>query len=164
VAEPHVPMTLWEAWPVATPSVRVEPEIVQVNQFALGLEQEVAPGEGGGKAAVCARPSRANQTASRAHKRKRARCVGACLTCMNYTETHRLHSRVEAAAKTAHQPASKQSETNGQANPALELPPLCRHSARSACRAEPGGRRKGREDLAVGGTNRRSNGLWGRDR
>jgi hypothetical protein len=35
-------MTLWEAWPVATPSVRVEPEIVQVNQFALGLEQEVA--------------------------------------------------------------------------------------------------------------------------
>ena len=48
VAEPQVPMTLWEAWPVAAPSVRVVPEIVQVNQFAPGLEQELAPGEGGG--------------------------------------------------------------------------------------------------------------------
>lgn len=70
VDEPQVPMTWWEVWPVAAPSVNVEPEIVQVSQFAPGLEQEVAPLGGGGKA--CAWPTWANQTARRAHKRKRA--------------------------------------------------------------------------------------------
>jgi hypothetical protein len=67
VADPQVPTTWWEVWPVAAPSVRVGPEIVQVSQFAPGLEQEVAPLGGGGK--DCARPSRANQTARRAHKK-----------------------------------------------------------------------------------------------
>jgi hypothetical protein len=55
VAEPHVPMTWWEACPVAAPSVRVEPEIVQVSQFAPEAVQDVAPGAGGGKvSSLCA--------------------------------------------------------------------------------------------------------------
>jgi hypothetical protein len=56
VADPQVPITRWEVCPVAAPSVRVEPEIVQVSQLAPVAEQELAPGEGGGKTAVCARP------------------------------------------------------------------------------------------------------------
>jgi hypothetical protein len=32
-------MTRWEACPLAAPSVRVEPEIVQVSQFAPVAEQ-----------------------------------------------------------------------------------------------------------------------------
>jgi hypothetical protein len=50
VADPQVPMTWCAVWPVAAPSVRVGPEIVQVNQLAPVAEQEVAPDEGGGKA------------------------------------------------------------------------------------------------------------------
>src|ERR1017187_6100012 len=70
VDEPQVPITWWGAWPVAAPSVRVGPEIVQVSQFAPGLEQEVAPGEGGGKA--CARPIWASQPARTAHNTNHA--------------------------------------------------------------------------------------------
>jgi hypothetical protein len=57
VADPHVPITWWEACPVEAPSVRVEPEIVQVSQFAPAAVHEVAPGAGGGKTLLCARPS-----------------------------------------------------------------------------------------------------------
>lgn len=71
VAETHVPITLCEVCPVAAPSVRVEPEIVQVSQFAPVAEQELAPCTGGGKV-NCARRSWANQMARTAHKRKRA--------------------------------------------------------------------------------------------
>jgi hypothetical protein len=52
VADPHVPMTRWEVCPLAAPSVRVEPEIVQVSQLAPVAEQEVAPLAGGGNTAV----------------------------------------------------------------------------------------------------------------
>src|ERR1022692_719794 len=63
VAAPHVPMTWCGVCPVAAPSVRVVPEIEQVSQLAPGLEQELAPGRGGGKTAVCVRPTWANQPA-----------------------------------------------------------------------------------------------------
>jgi hypothetical protein len=45
-------MTRWEVCPLAAPSVRVEPEIVQVSQLAPVAEQEVAPLAGGGNTAV----------------------------------------------------------------------------------------------------------------
>src|ERR1022692_1398186 len=85
VAAPHVPMTWCGVCPVAAPSVRVVPEIEQVSQLAPGLEQELAPGRGGGKTAVCVRPTWANQPARMAQKRKRAIRVGACLifACSN---------------------------------------------------------------------------------
>jgi hypothetical protein len=41
-----VPITWCAAWPVVAPSVNVEPEIVQANQFAPAAEQEVAPPSG----------------------------------------------------------------------------------------------------------------------
>src|ERR1039457_5154615 len=36
VAVPHVPMTWWEVCPVAAPSVRVEPEMLQISRLAPG--------------------------------------------------------------------------------------------------------------------------------
>src|ERR1039457_1551940 len=157
VAEPHVPTTWWEAWPVATPSVRVEPEIVQVNQLAPGLEQEVAPGEGGGK--VCVRPTWANQPARRAHKRKRAIRVGTCLTLMkslpsrdgrfkslfillygNPRSPHPSRSGCQSRA-----PACEQAKRDkpGQANPALGIPPFLHGISAGSARSEE--RRVGKE-------------------
>jgi hypothetical protein len=46
-----VPITWCEVCPVAAPSVRVEPEIVQVSQFAPVAEQDVAPPLAGGNTA-----------------------------------------------------------------------------------------------------------------
>src|ERR1035438_1839326 len=88
VAAPHVPMTWCGVWPVAAPSVRVVPEIEQVSQLAPGLEQELAPGRGGGKTAVCVRPTWANQPARMAQKRKRAIRVGACLIFIKNLPSH----------------------------------------------------------------------------
>ena len=70
VADPQVPTTWWAVCPVAVPSVRVEPEIVQVSQFAPVAEQELAPGEGGGKTLPpnCALPSCASRPTRMAHK------------------------------------------------------------------------------------------------
>jgi hypothetical protein len=80
VADPHVPMTRWEVCPLAAPSVRVEPEIVQVSQFAPAAVQEVAPGAGGGKTLLCARPSWANEPNRMAYNGNHATRLETCLS------------------------------------------------------------------------------------
>src|ERR1035438_5788151 len=87
VAAPHVPMTWCGVCPVAAPSVRVVPEIEQVNQLAPGLEQELAPGRGGGKE-HCARRSRADHPARMAHTRKRAIQVGLRVIFIKHLPAH----------------------------------------------------------------------------
>jgi hypothetical protein len=86
VADPQVPITRWEAWPVAAPTVRVEPDSVQVNQFAPVAEQELAPP--GDEITVCARTLWENQPAKARHKRNGAMRVEACLDCMKILLSH----------------------------------------------------------------------------
>src|ERR1035438_7668365 len=80
VAEPQVPITWWEACPVEAPSVRVEPEIVQVSQFAPAAVHEVAPGAGGGKTPLWARPSWANQPTRMTHNGNHPMLLETCLS------------------------------------------------------------------------------------
>lgn len=80
VAEPQVPMTLCDVWPPAVPNVRVEPEIVQVSQLAPVAEQVLAPGEGGGKTLLCARPSWANQPTRMAHAANQMKRLETCIS------------------------------------------------------------------------------------
>ena len=86
VAEPHVPMTWCEVCPEAAPSVSVEPEMTHVSQLAAGLEQELAPGEGGGNTAPSwACPYWAKQPTRKApsenHWIHRETCLGDVVIC-----------------------------------------------------------------------------------
>src|ERR1017187_371800 len=81
VAVPHVPMTWWEVCPVAAPSVRVEPEMLQVSRLAPGALHDVAPPEGGGKTLLpCARPSWANQPIRMAHAANQMKRLETCIS------------------------------------------------------------------------------------
>jgi hypothetical protein len=81
VAEPHVPITWCEVWPVAAPSVSVEPEIVQVSQLAPAAEQVLAPGEGGGKTLPpgWALPSHANRPTRMPHNGNHTKRLEPCM-------------------------------------------------------------------------------------
>jgi hypothetical protein len=93
VAVPHVPMTWCDVWPVAALSVRVEPEMVHVNQLTPVAEQDVAPDEEGGKTPnPWAMQCGASQEARIAMKRKRVNRAAAwliigsfCLTTVGYS-------------------------------------------------------------------------------
>ena len=80
VADPHVPMTWCEVWPVAVPSVRTAPEIAQVSQLAPAAEHAVAPVDGGGYTPnPCAFPWGASQQIRTADKGKMTKRLKVCI-------------------------------------------------------------------------------------